>query len=69
MIKIHNELGPGVRKAIWLAYKAGKRAAWLPQQDWETLLTHQLESVRQQLGISPPEVYQDVFDKYQLANA
>lgn len=69
MIKIQKELGRGVRKAIWQAYKAGKRAAWLPQQDWETLLTHQLESVRQQLGISPPEVYQDVFDKYQLANA
>ncbi|MDB2450542.1 ubiquinone biosynthesis protein COQ4 [Pseudomonadales bacterium] len=69
MIKIQKELGSGVRKAIWQAYKAGRRAAWLPQQDWETLLMHPLESVRQQLGISLPEVYQDVFDKYQLANA
>ena len=28
MIKIQKELGSGVRKAIWQAYKAGKRAAW-----------------------------------------
>ena len=68
MIKIQKELGPGVRKAMWQAYKAGKRAAWLPQQDWETLLSQPLEEVRQQLRISPPQVYQEVFENYKLAN-
>ncbi|MCS5584111.1 MAG: ubiquinone biosynthesis protein COQ4 [Pseudomonadales bacterium] len=69
MIKLQKELGSGVRKAIWQAYKAGKRAAWLPQQDWETLLSQPLDEVRQQLRIAPPEVYQEVFENYKAANA
>ena len=69
MIKLQKELGSSVRKAMWQAYKAGKRAAWLPQQDWEMLLTQPLEEVRQQLRIAPPEVYQEVVDNYKLANA
>jgi ubiquinone biosynthesis protein COQ4 len=69
MVKLHKELGSGVRKAMWQAYKAGKRAAWLPQQDWETLLSQPLEEVRQQLRVAPPEVYQQVFKNLQLANA
>ena len=69
MIKLQKELGSGVRKAIWQAYKAGKRAAWLPQQDWETLLSQPLEEVRQQLRIAPPEVYREVFENYKVANA
>jgi len=54
---------------MWQAYKAGKRAAWLPQQDWETLLSQPIEEVRQQLRIAPPEVYQEVFENYKAANA
>jgi ubiquinone biosynthesis protein COQ4 len=54
---------------MWQAYRAGKRAAWLPQQDWETLLSQPLEEVRQQLRVAPPEVYQEVFENYNLANA
>lgn len=69
MMKLQKELGPSVRKAMWQAYKAGKRAAWFPQQDWETLLTQPLEEIRQQLRIAPPEVYQEVVENYKLANA
>ncbi|HIL84742.1 MAG TPA: hypothetical protein EYG52_14675 [Pseudomonadales bacterium] len=69
MIKLQKALGSGARKAMWQAYKAGKRAAWLPQQDWETLLSQPLEEVRQQLRIAPPEVYQEVFENYKVANA
>jgi ubiquinone biosynthesis protein COQ4 len=69
MIKLQKALGSGVRKAMWQAYKAGKRAAWLPQQDWETLLSQPLEEVRQQLRIAPPEVYREVFENYKTANA
>ena len=69
MIKLQKELGSGVRKAMWQAYKAGRRAAWLPQQDWELLLSKPLEEVRQQLDISTPEIYQEIFENYKLANA
>ncbi len=69
LIKLQKELGSGVRKAMWQAYKAGKRAAWLPQQDWEALLTQPLAEVRQQLRVAPPEVYQEVIKNYRLANA
>ena len=69
MLKIQKELGSGVRKAMWQAYKAGKRAAWLPQQDWEHLLSVPLDEVRQQLNLPAPETYREVFNAYQLANA
>ena len=69
LTKLQKALGSGARKAMWQAYKAGKRAAWLPQQDWETLLSQPLEEVRQQLRITPPEVYQEVFENYKVANA
>ena len=67
--KIAKEIGPGVRRAMWKAYKAGRKAAWLPQQDWETLLSQPLDEVRQQLGIETPEAYREVFDAYHLATA
>ena len=69
MVKLAKELGPRVRTAMWQAYKAGKRAAWLPQQDWEGLLLQPLDEVRQQLNIPTPETYREVFNAYQLANA
>ncbi len=68
MLKLQKELGSGVRKAIWQAYRAGKHAAWLPQQDWETLLTQPLAEVRQQLQVAPPAVYQEIIKHYRLAN-
>ena len=69
MVKLQKELGSGVRKAMWQAYKAGKSAAWLPQQDWETLLSQPLDEVRQQLRVAPPAVYLEVFENYKIANA
>lgn len=68
-IKIARELGGGVYKASWRAFRAGKRAAWLPQQYWEHLLAKPLEEVRQELGITPPETYREILDDYRLANA
>jgi len=43
--------------AIRHAWLTGRRAAWLPAADWETLLARPLEAVRAELGISPPTVY------------
>lgn len=68
-IKISRELGSGVRKAMWQAYRAGKNAAWLPQQDWEALLAKPLEEVRQQLNVLPPAIYRETLEDYQPANA
>ncbi len=68
MFKISQELGPEVKKAVWQGYKAGKRAAWLPEQDWETLVARPIEEVRQQLDINPPVKYREVFEQYALAH-
>lgn len=60
MIKLSQEIGAGVRGAMWQGYRAGKRASWLPEQDWEALLAEPLDVVRQQLNIPPPERYQTI---------
>lgn len=56
-MKLSQRYGSGVFSAAWRAYKAGRRAAWLPGQDWEALLAQPVDEVRQQLGIEPPEAY------------
>lgn len=68
MIKIAQELGPEVKKAMWQAYRAGKKAAWLPGLDWESLLQRPLEEVRQLLNIQPPVKYQEVLEGIALAS-
>jgi len=65
--KTSNELGRGVWKALWHAYCDGRRAAWLPGQDWEHLLTQPLEAVRAQLNMSKPSLYQSIFSQAQIA--
>ncbi|MCH7742450.1 MAG: ubiquinone biosynthesis protein, partial [Proteobacteria bacterium] len=65
---IAQELGPEVKKAMWQAYRAGKKAAWLPGLDWESLLQRPLEEVRQLLNIQPPVKYQEVLEGIALAS-
>ncbi len=43
--------------AIHEGYARGRRAAWLPGQDWIALLPQPLDAVRAQLGIAPPALY------------
>ena len=38
-------------------YRRGKRSAWLPATEWETLLERPLEEVRALLEVGPPPVY------------
>lgn len=47
----------GTWKAVWQAYRMGKKAAWLPGQDWEKLLTLPYEEVREMLNLSDPTYY------------
>ena len=57
-LKITSEFpGQGVIGTVWQAYRAGKRAAWLPGQDWEVLLTQPLDQVRRDLNIGEPTKY------------
>ncbi len=50
----------GLRRA-WRAtlegFRRGRRAAWLPAQDWQALLALPLDAARQALGIEAPRHY------------
>ncbi|MDX2166249.1 MAG: Coq4 family protein [Deltaproteobacteria bacterium] len=49
--------GGAARRLIVEGYRRGRRAAWLPAQDWEALLSQPLASVRAQLGLGTPPEY------------
>lgn len=57
-LKIARESGDRrIFRAIWSAWRIGRRAAWLPAADWERLLARPLETVRAELGVTEPVVY------------
>ncbi len=56
--KLSEVYGKDVFRAAWQAYRDGQRAAWLPAQNWEHLLSQPIQEVRNALGIHPPERYQ-----------
>ena len=41
------------------AYRNGKKAAWLPQTDWEAMLAKPLPEVRSLLRIAEPRAYRE----------
>jgi ubiquinone biosynthesis protein COQ4 len=45
------------RPLILEGWRRGRRAAWLPGQDWEALLALPLETVRERLGLGAPPTY------------
>jgi ubiquinone biosynthesis protein COQ4 len=49
--------GQPVRRAIFEAYRRGRRADWLVGADWEHLLDQQLATVRVRFDIVPPTYY------------
>ena len=49
--------GQGVLRAVFQAYFDGRRAGWLPGQDWRHLLTLPIGEVRQILRIRRPSRY------------
>jgi ubiquinone biosynthesis protein COQ4 len=69
LAKLTKEIGSGVGSAMWQAYLAGRKAEWLPAQDWEYLLTRPLQEVRETLNIDPPEKYQEKSDSLKMASA
>jgi ubiquinone biosynthesis protein COQ4 len=63
--KLRKALGKGVVRAALRGYRDGRRARWLPEQPWETLLQEPLENVRGRLGIQEPIPYRAL--RHQLA--
>jgi ubiquinone biosynthesis protein COQ4 len=49
--------GEPVFRAVFEAYRQGRRAEWLIAADWENLLAQPLAAVRAQLRVSPPTYY------------
>ncbi len=66
-LKLHGKYGFSATRAIFRAFCDGRRAAWLPAQDWELLLLQPLDSVRKELGIHLPKIYQDTLPVNSLA--
>ena len=53
------QLPKSARPAIREAWRHGKKAAWLAEQDWEALLTQPLSGIRESLGIAMPVKYRE----------
>ncbi len=47
-------------RAVFRAWRDGRRAAWLPGQDYEALLAEPLEQARRRLRIAKPTLYERV---------
>jgi ubiquinone biosynthesis protein COQ4 len=58
---LYKTLGkPDARAVILDGYKRGARAAWLPEQEWESLLALPLDEVRAKLRVEPVPEYATV---------
>jgi ubiquinone biosynthesis protein COQ4 len=44
-------------RAVYEAYRQGRRAAWVIGADWESLLSQPVDSVRAQFRVSAPTYY------------
>jgi ubiquinone biosynthesis protein COQ4 len=46
-----------IYRALWQAYRNGRRARWFYAADWENLLAQPLDAVRARLGVRPATHY------------
>jgi ubiquinone biosynthesis protein COQ4 len=61
MLKILSILpGQPIISAVWQAYRNGRKARTLLEQDWEALLDQPLEQLRAGLGIREPSIYRGI---------
>jgi ubiquinone biosynthesis protein COQ4 len=57
-LKLRREMpGQPVLRAVWQAWRQGRRAAWLPLVDYQALLAEPLEAARARLSIPQPGWY------------
>ena len=62
LLKLKPYYGNSIFRTVWNAYKDGKRARWLPAEDWEALLAQPIDDVRRHLRIDAPVDYFDLQD-------
>ncbi len=48
------------RRFLFAAWRRGRRARWLPAEDWEALLEQPLDAVRRELRLGTPPIYEPV---------
>jgi ubiquinone biosynthesis protein COQ4 len=53
-------LPSAARRAVAEAWRNGRKARWLPEQDYEALLPRPLETVRRELAIADPACYRAI---------
>ena len=58
-----------VKRAVWEAWRHGRKAAWLSGLDWEGLLSQKLDAIRPQLKVGTPVIYQKILADYRAAKA
>jgi ubiquinone biosynthesis protein COQ4 len=59
--KVKKEIpGQPVFRAVWEAWRNGRKAAWINGLDWESLLGQKLDEIRPQYGFRPPVTYQRI---------
>lgn len=51
---------PAARRVIYDGFRRGRAAAWLPEQEWESLLALPLDEVRARLSLERPPEYTPV---------
>jgi ubiquinone biosynthesis protein COQ4 len=61
--------GQPVLRAVYEAYRQGRRAAWVIGADWENLLSQPLDSVRDQLRVAAPTYYPRILPNLRSAIA
>ncbi len=59
-LRAHGPAAGKARKALLEARSRGKRAAWLPGEDFEKLVFEPLDEARKRLGLTPPVAYEAV---------
>ncbi len=52
--------GAPARRTIADGFRRGRGAAWLPAQEWETMLALPVEEVRRRLSLEAPPVYAEI---------
>lgn len=52
--------GAAARRTILQGFRRGLRAAWLPGQDWESMLALPVDEVRRRLSIDAPPAYAEI---------
>jgi ubiquinone biosynthesis protein COQ4 len=52
--------GAQARRTILDGFRRGSKTAWLPEQEWETLLALPLHEVRRRLGVESPPRYVEI---------